>query len=172
MRVEYRVSEDDYRFAALLALKKRSFLSAADYYGPYAVAIIWIGGSVIPNPLNGYLTQEFDVLLTLGVVPILVLYMWMRIRKIRREYARLRNIHWLRSLDLDAIGLRLKTSDGVTRSSWEMYTKFAEDKWSFILFRKGEHDIMPIPKSHLTPLQAIELRSLLAAHLPGKGLSI
>ena len=63
-------------------------------------------------------------------------------------------------------GLRLVTTAGTTRSAWDTYLKFAEDKKSFVLYRKQDESILPIPKSHLTIPQVDELHNLLKARLP------
>jgi YcxB-like protein len=166
MHVEFRVTESEYRAAAMLAMRKRSSLTAFDYYLPYTFAVIWLAGSTIPSPLNGYLEQPADLLLTLGVLPIFLGFLWMRRKSMKEEYLKLKQFHLHQALDLDTNGLRLVTTAGTTRSSWDTYSKFAEDKNSFILFRKLDETILPIPKNHLTIAQVDELHTLLTARIP------
>jgi hypothetical protein len=90
----------------------------------------------------------------------------LRRRRLKQDYKRMKNLQLHQALDLDSNGLRLTTTAGVSRSSWDMYSKFIEDKSSFILYHKSDHGIIPIPKDHLTEAQADELRNLLKARLP------
>ena len=166
MHIQFFISERDYRSAALLAMRKRSNLSSLDYYGPYIVACVWIAASVIPNPFNGYLNEPVDLLLTLGVIPIFIGILAMRRKNFRREFSKLRNLHPLQALDIDGIGFRLATTDATVRTDWKVYSKFAEDKESFVLFQEGSLLFLPIPKSNLTIPEVDELHTLLEAHLP------
>jgi hypothetical protein len=165
MHIEYRINESDYRNAHMLAQRKRSNFSALEYYTPYLFAIVWVGGSVVPGL---FVDEQLDLLLTLGVLPIFMGFLWMRRKRLRREYAKQKNLQLLQQLDLDASGLRLVTSLDTTRSAWSLYSKFAEDKECFILFHKDDHGFIPISKDHLTILQVDELRALLLSRLPNK----
>lgn len=166
MHIQFFINERDYKSAALLAMRKRSNISALDYYGPYIVAVIWIGASTIPNPFNNYLQDSVDLLLTLGVVPIVIGILALRRRTMQREYKKLRSLHPLQAVDVDAIGLRNSTTDTIVRTDWKVFSKFAEDKASFVLFHEGSVTFFPVPKSNLTSQQIDELRNLLAAHMP------
>lgn len=166
MHIEFRISERDFRDASMLAIRKRSRMSRFDYYLPYGFTVIWLFASAIPSPMNHYLADGIDLLMTLGVVPILMGFLMLRRKATRVEYQKLRQFHLLQELDLDGMGLRLTTSAGIARSAWQVYTKFAEDKDSFILFEQGNHKFLPIPKSYLRESEIDELRSLLAARLP------
>ncbi len=158
MNIKYRVNERDYRSAALLELRKRNKWSLVEFYSPYIIAIVWIGACFIPD--------DFDLLLTLGIIPIFMSVLWMRRRRFENDYRRKRNFHLLHSLDLDRNGLRLETTDGSVRSTWANYTKFAEDPDNFVLFQKSGHGFFPIPKDHLTPTEIEELGSMLQSRLP------
>lgn len=158
MNIKYRVSERDYRSAAMLELRKRSNWSLLEFYSPYIIAIVWICACFIPD--------DFDLLLVIGIVPIFMAILWMRRRKFERDYRRKRNLHLLHSLDLDRNGLKVETTDGSTRTTWANYIKFAEDNHNFVLFQKTGHGFFPIPKDHLTPDQIEELGSLLQSRLP------
>jgi hypothetical protein len=166
MHIQFFINERDYKAAALLAMRKRSNISALDYYGPYVVAVIWIAASIIPNPFNNYLQDDVDLLLTLGVIPIFIGVLTLRRRMMQREYRKLRNLHPLQAVDFDNNGLRNSTTDAVTRTEWKIYSKFAEDKDSFVLFHTGSVTFFPVPKSNLTTPQVDELRNLLQAHMP------
>jgi hypothetical protein len=166
MHIQFFINERDYKSAALLAMRKRSNISALDYYGPYVVAVIWIGASIIPNPFNNYLQEPADLLLTLGVIPIFIGVLALRRRAMQREYRKLRNLHPLQAVDFDNTGLRNSTTDTITRTDWTIYSKYAEDKDSFVLFHAGSVLFFPVPKSNLTVPQADELRNLLTAHMP------
>jgi hypothetical protein len=168
MHIEFRVSEKDYRNAALLAMRSRSSLSTLDYYGPYIFGIVWIAANIIPSPLNNYLQDQADLLMTFGVVPIVIGFLSIRRKKIKQDYAKLKDLHLLQVLDLDASGLRLVTSAAVARSAWTIYRKFIEDEKSFVLFLQNSDNILPIPKGELTLAQIDELRALLSARLPSE----
>jgi hypothetical protein len=166
MHIEFRITERDYRAAALLSMRKRSSTSAFEYYGPYLFAIIWVGASVLPAYFNP--TADLDLLMTLGVVPIIIGFLGLRRKRIKREYAKLKSFHLLQVLDLDANGLRLVTTAGVSRTAWKVYEKFVEDAKTFLLFPHGTESILPIPKGELTLAQIDELRTLLTARLAGE----
>jgi hypothetical protein len=155
MNIKYRVNQRDYRSAALLELKKRSHLSLFEYYSPYIIAVVWIAACLIPD--------DFDLFLTLGIIPIFIAVLWTRRRRFEAEYRRKRNFHLLHSLDLDRNGLRLETTDGSMRTTWANYIKFAEDSNNFVLFQKS--GFFPIPKDHLTPEQIEELGAMLQSRL-------
>ena len=166
MHIQFFINERDYKAAALLAMRKRSNVSALDYYGPYIVAVIWIAASIIPNPFNNYLQDDVDLLLTLGVVPIFIGVLTLRRRAMQKEYRKLRNLHPLQAVDFDNAGLRNSTTDAIVRTEWKIYSKYAEDKDSFVLFQTGSVLFFPVPKSNLKPAQVDELRALLEAHMP------
>ena len=168
MHIEYRVNESDFVSASTLALRKRSSWSALDYYFPHIFCVLWLAGSVIPSPFNHYGQEDIDLLLTLGVFPIFMGLVVLRKRRLKQDYKKMKNLQLHQALDLDSNGLRLTTTAGVARSSWDMYSKFVEDKSSFVLYQKSDHGIVPIPKHHLTEPQIDELHSLLTARLPGK----
>jgi hypothetical protein len=165
MHIEYRVNESDFVGASMLALRKRSSWSALDYYFPHIFCVLWLAGSVIPSPFNHYGQDDLDLLLTLGVFPIFMGLIVLRRRRLKQDYKKMKNLKLHQALDLDSNGLRLTTTDGVARSSWDLYTKFVEDKNSFILYQKLDHGILIIPKQHLTEGQADELRNLLVARM-------
>ena len=166
MHIEYRINESDFLAASKLALRKRSGWSALDYYFPHIFCVLWLAGSVIPSPFNDYLKGDIDLLLTLGVFPIFMGLLVLRRGGMKKEYLKQKALHLHQALDLDATGLRLVTTDGTARSAWDLYSKFVEDKDSFVLFNKADHGIVPIPKHHLTPIQVDELHDLLTARLP------
>lgn len=163
MHIEYRITEKDYKAAALLAMRKRTSLSSLDFYGPYAFGIVWVAAILLPAYLHP--DQDVDLLLTLGVVPILMGFIALRRKRIRREYEKAKQFHLLHQLDLDATGLRLITSAGTTRSAWTVYNRFVEDAKTFLLFLEANTTFFPIPKTELTIAQIDELRSLLSARL-------
>ena len=166
MHIEYRVNESDFISASKLAQRKRSSWSALDHYFPHIFCVLWLAGSVIPSPLNNYLKDDIDLLLTLGVFPIFLGLLVLRRGSMKKEYIKQKALHLHQALDLDATGLRLVTTAGTNRSAWDIYSKFVEDKDSFVLFQKADHEILPIPKHHLSPGQIDELHNLLEARLP------
>jgi hypothetical protein len=170
MHIEYRVNESDFVGASILALRKRSSWSALDYYFPHIFCVLWLAGSVIPSPFNHYAQDDVDLLLTLGVFPIFLGLVVLRRRRLKQDYNKMKNLQLHQALDLDSNGLRLITTNGTERTSWDLYTKFVEDKASFILYKKLDNGILIIPKHHLTEGQADELRNLLKARLdPDEG---
>jgi hypothetical protein len=167
MHIEYRVNEGDFVGASMLALRKRSNWSALDYYFPHIFCVLWLGGNVIESFIHP--DAEIDLLLTLGVFPIFMGLVVLRRRRLKQDYKKMKNLQLHQELDLDSNGLRLITTDGVARSGWEMYTKFVEDKASFILYHRLDNGILIIPKQHLTEGQSDELRNLLKARLDPDG---
>jgi YcxB-like protein len=163
MHIEYRITDKDYRSAATLAMRKRSSTSALEYYGPHLFAILWFAVILIPAYLHP--DQDLDLLLTLGIVPVIMGFLLMRRKEIKKEYKKLKMFQLLQVLDLDTNGLRLVTTAGTSRSAWTVYERFAEDQKSFILFLAGSAAILPIPKGELTLVQIDELRTMLVARL-------
>jgi len=162
MHIDYLINERDYRAASMLAMRKRSNLTSLEYYGPYIVTCVWITACVI----TGALDDTIDMLLCFGAVPMLIIYLRMRKSHQIKEFKKMRSLHLLQALDIDAQGLRLVTSEGVVRNKWNFFTKFAEDKESFVLFHRETILFSMVPKAHLKLAQQDELRSLLAANLP------
>jgi hypothetical protein len=168
MHIEYRVNESDFVSASMLALRKRSNWSALDYYFPHIFCVLWLAGNVIESVVHP--DTEIDLLLTLGVFPIFMGLVVLRRRRLKQDYKKMKNLQLHQELDLDSNGLRLITTDGVARSSWDLYTKFVEDKNSFILYHKLDNGVLIVPKHHLTEGQCDELRNLLIARLsPDQG---
>ncbi len=165
MHIEYRVGERDYRNAVNLAKRKRSNLSALEHFWPYLFGVVWMFIGFIPSSISNSASDTDTVYFQLGVVPIVVLFLWARRLKLKSEYVKLSNYRLLQALDLDATGLRLVTSLGTTRTSWSVYEKFAENEGVFVLYQEGNQGIVPITKAFLTYLQIEELRSLLEANL-------
>lgn len=165
MHIEYRITERDFRAATLLAMRKRSTTSSVEYYGPYIFAIVWVATSLIPAYIHP--DMDLDLLLTLGVLPIIMGFLVLRRKTMKKEFKKAKNFHLLQVLDLDSNGLRLVTTAGTTRSAWKIYERFMEDEKSFILLFKDSMAILPIPKGELTFPQIDELRALLSARLPG-----
>ena len=163
MHIEYRVNQRDYVSAAMLALKKRSNWSLLEYYLPHAFAMLWIGIAISSGRVD--LSNSNDLVFTLGVLPVMLGFLLLRRTRVQRDYMRVRQYQLLHELDLDANGLRLATSAGVFRMSWDLYSRWAESKSVFILFQNNEHDFFPIAKEHLRDAQNTELRTLLATRL-------
>jgi hypothetical protein len=165
MHIEYRINERDFRSAATLANRKRSNLSALEHFWPYIFCLVWIMIGWLPGGGNLDPSNSDDLYFELGGLPIFLVLLYMRRVQLKREYVKASNFRLLHALDLDANGLRLVTSVGTSRSSWELYEKYAENDDVFILYELGKHTFMPISKSHLVPLQTDELRTLLNAYL-------
>jgi len=165
MHIEYRVSQSDYVSATTLANRKRSNMSALEHFWPYIFCIVWIAIGWLPGGGND-LDNPDDLYFELGGIPIFLIFLWIRRRQVKGEYRKLSQYRLLHALDLDTNGLRLATSVGLTRSSWDIYEKYAENDDVFILYEKGKHTFVPISKSHLAYLQVNELRTLLSANLP------
>jgi hypothetical protein len=168
MHIEYRISERDYRSASTLANKKRSNWSALEHFWPYIFAVVWISIGFLPGASNTGDSSD-DLYFELGVIPILLLFLWMRRARIKQEYLKMHNFRLLHALDLDANGLRLVTTLGTQRTSWQLYDKYAENEDVLILFEEGKHSFVPISKNHLTTLQSDELRNLVGAYISRAG---
>jgi hypothetical protein len=166
MHIEYRISEADYRSAAMLAMRRRSTISALDYFLPYIFAIVWIAASLMTGAAEAGLSDSTDLIFVLGAIPILAGFVYRRRTAFGREYRRSVQFHLLQVLNLDTTGLRIGTDKPVIQLGWNAYTKFAENAQVFILFQQGNHHFLPIVKGHLTMLQVDELRSLLLSRLP------
>src|ERR1035437_10940189 len=90
MHVEYRVSEREYAAAMTLAQRKRSNMSALEYFWPYLFAIVWVSIGWLPTSITGTGGGGTDDLyFELGVLPILMVFLYMRRRMQKREYKKL-----------------------------------------------------------------------------------
>jgi hypothetical protein len=90
------VSEREYESAMTLAQRKRSKLSALEYFWPYLFAIVWVGIGWLPTSITGTGGGGTDDLyFELGVLPILMVFLYMRRRMQKREYKKLSHFRLL-----------------------------------------------------------------------------
>jgi hypothetical protein len=165
MHIEYRISEGDYRSAAELAMRKRSSMSSLEYFLPYLFSIIWLAASLITGAADDSFSDSADLIFVFGAVPVLVGLLWRRRKMFAGDYLRLSVLHPLQILNLDTTGVTRGHGKEAIKAPWSFYTKYAENQKVFILYQEGSHHFLPIVKSHLTTLQADELRALLIARL-------
>ena len=167
MHIEYRVSEADYRSAAQLAQRRRSTVSALDYFLPYIFAIVWIAAAILTGAADDGFQDSADLIFVLGAIPVLFGLLWRRKKALNQEYRRLVALHPLQIVNLDTDGIQIGGGKQPLRTTWKQYSRWAENKDVFILYlQQNEHHFLSIVKSHLTMLQVDELRSLLLSRLP------
>jgi hypothetical protein len=93
---------------------------------------------------------------------------WFRSFQFRRQYRKMPMLRDRRTLSVDDTILLSSTADSESRTTWSAYTRFGEDKKTFVLFVQGNRVFIPFPKRELTSLQVDELRSLFETHLSAK----
>jgi hypothetical protein len=91
MHIEYRVSERDYRNASTLAQRRRSNLSALEHFWPYIFGVVWMAIGFIPASISNSGGATDDLYFQLGVIPLVILFLWARRLQLRREYRKLSN---------------------------------------------------------------------------------
>lgn len=167
MHIEYRISEADYRSAAQLAQRRRSRVSALDYFLPYMFSIVWIAAAILTGAADNGFEDSADMIFVMGAVPVLFGLLWRRKKAMNQEYRRLMALHPLQIVNLDSEGIQIGGGKQPLRTTWKQYSRWAENKEVFILYQQqNEHHFLTFVKSHLTMLQVDELRALLLSRLP------
>ena len=165
MHIEYRISEADYRSAAELAMRKRSNVSSLEYFLPYIFSIVWVAAALITGAADDNFSDSSDLIFVFGAIPELVGLLWRRRKVFIGDYLRMSVLHPLQIITLDTTGVTRGQGKEAIMAPWTFYTKYAENQRVFILYQEGSHHFLPIVKSHLTTLQADELRAMLIARL-------
>ena len=147
MRIEFRISEDDYVSAADLAVSTRTPFSNVRLNVLTGIGAVCIVAAIIPvitihSVLLGSILFFYGLLLL--SVPLI------RRARFRRQYRTNPLFHDGRTLDVDGGQLRWKTESSEGASNWSVYSKFAENKKTFILFQQGNRIFIPISKRELS----------------------
>ena len=165
MHLEFRISENDYRSAAELAMRRRSNMGALEYFLPYIFSIVWLAAALITGAADNGFADSTDLIFVFGALPVLIGLIWRRRKAMILEYRRLSVYHPLQVLNLDSTSITRGHGKEAIQTPWSFYTKFAENKRVFILYQENSHYFLPIVKSHFTNLQIDELRALLMARI-------
>lgn len=159
MYLEYQLTEEDYIAAAALAARKRSWVTNLRYIRLAVVAIVLIiGAGSSLNRGKGVGASLFSLLILVFIIGALYFVRnWLFARTFRNDL----NLQTRRRADFNERTVRFTTENSDSTTGWEIYTKFAENAKTFILFQKGSQLFIPIPKRDLNPLQIEELRMLM-----------
>jgi hypothetical protein len=165
MQIEYEISEDDFVFAARLAVAKRNRKSR------YALYVVPVFGTVLilcgafMTISQGSLSGMWPVFVWgtfLLLIPAINRYQY------RRQYRKMPMFHGKRLLEIDDTSLHFVAPDSDSRTTWQVYTKYAENDHVFVLFQQGERMFIPLPKRDLSPLQVDELRTMFQTYIRTK----
>ena len=162
MHIEYEISERDYVAAQRLALKKlRPSLARMLVFGP------WFGLFLLIFLVHAIATQGFSTNMLIGfVIPVWCLLLpILNSRSVRKVYAKSTNMHGPLSLDLDDAGLRFQGRTFASNVSWDHFTRFYQDKDSFVIFQQGQTVFNLLPKRCLSAEQIAALREILSRHI-------
>jgi hypothetical protein len=165
MHIAYQIDENDFVYAAKLAMQTRSKLARYKLYLFPLLGVFLIAIGVVAAIRRQDSTGLWPVVLW-GTVLLCIPLLWNY--QFRRAYRKIPLLRDRRTLDLDSSHLSFKTETSDSRVPWNSYTKFAEDEKTFILFQQGNQIFIPIPKRELSSSQIDELRSIFEFHLPRK----
>ena len=159
MYLEYQLTEEDYIAAAALAARKRSWTTNLRYIRLAVVAVVLaIGAGTSLSKGEGVGASLFPLLILILIFGALYFGRnWFYARTFRKDL----NLQTRRRADFNERTVRFTTENSDSTTGWEIYTKFAENAKTFILFQKGSQLFIPIPKRDLNPLQIEELRALM-----------
>jgi len=168
MHIEYQITEDDFASAGRLAVQTKSKFAAMQRYVLVVLGALVIACGIIAamaeQALSGLWAPLFWGSILLAIAVLYGFYGY----QFRRVYRKAPLLRERRTLDIDDHTIQFKTASSESRTAWDAYIKFAENKDTFILFQQGNQIFVPIPKRDLTASQIDDLRSLLATHLPRK----
>jgi YcxB-like protein len=169
MRIEYEISEQDFLDGQKLAIKNLPTFAGRWVWlmFPFYAAIGTIVG-IGAVKKSGELTFDEIVIGALAFGVMAVLFPFLTKNKQRKLYAKSTNLHGpiVTDIDSDGFGFYSPLSSGKTK--WASFSKFCEDKKSFVLFQQSGRIINILPKRQLTPDVIAELHQLLSSHLPSK----
>jgi hypothetical protein len=114
---------------------------------------------------SGHLTADEMIIGTLVFVIVAALYpRWAR-GKQRKVYAKSTSLHGRMAAEINDDGLRFYAPLSSSEVKWEMYSRFCEDKTTFIIFQKNGLIFNILPKRELTPDTISILHQLFTDHL-------
>jgi hypothetical protein len=162
LHIDYEISEQDHAAAQRLAIKKsRPFYGRLLLFGMPAFGLVLLLFIIPAAFKRGFSTNLLPGL----VVPLLALSYPLLIRRnIHKVYASSANLRGPRSLDADDAGLRFRGTTFSSQVSWPHFSRFFDDKDSFVLFQ-SPRVFNIIPKRQLSPEQIAGLRELFTRHI-------
>jgi YcxB-like protein len=164
MHIEYQVSQKDYVSAAILAIRKGRIFTKLRFYYFCVFTTLWLTTALTAARSGGHWNVAV-VLTGLTVIPFMAVILWISRIKFGHEFRRNAALHGVHQLDATESGMRIAHSESETRSTWKMYSKFAENSRVFIVFDQVRKSFITIPKSAMSTEQITELRSLFKASL-------
>jgi hypothetical protein len=164
MHIEYQVSQQDYVSAALLAIRKGRIVTKLRYYYFCVFATLWLVTALTAARSGGHWNIA-AIASGLAIIPFMAVILWIARIKFGREFQKNANVHGVHQLDATESGIRIANKESETRSTWKIYSKFAENSRVFILLNQGKKSFIPIPKSTMNTEEIAELRSLFKAGL-------
>jgi hypothetical protein len=164
MHIEYQISQQDYVSAAILAIRKGRIFSKLRYYYFCVFTTLWLVTAMGAARSGGHWNTA-AILTGLTIIPFMAGILWIARVRFGREFQKNANLHGVHQLDATESGMRIAHTESETRSTWKIYSKFAENSHVFILFDQGRKSFIAIPKSAMSPEEIAELRSLFKAGL-------
>jgi YcxB-like protein len=121
----------------------------------------------VPNILAG---PELNVAHATAFVlgGIFLAYPYLIAREARKQYRKVALQREPFVMDVDDVGIHLRSPTVDAKIAWSAYSGFADNKHIFILLHQGGRVGTAISNRSLTPEQISELRALFETHLPHK----
>ncbi len=164
MIVTTQLTEVDFVQASLLGMRKRSRLRRVLQliFPLFALLLLFFAWSFT---LLGQSWSSQWPLLSLAAL-LVALPQLLYPLLFRRMFRRTSLLSEPRTFSFDETGVRISGSAYDSKTTWQVFSKFAEDKHAFVLFQQGNYVFLPISKRTLSEQQVTDLRDLLGKHLP------
>jgi hypothetical protein len=166
--VRFRLTEDDMvraaRLYTLVSLRRpKTIISLAITFLLCLLLMAWLGGVIFPLNMDR-LAQEWPTVLGAGVFPFVLVFAVILIGNpmlARRTFRQQRSLHGEVGLTWTAERLEFDSEYGQFAMPWSHFTRFGEDKHTFVLF-ESDRLYRIIPKRVLDADTDRDLRERLA----------
>lgn len=166
--VRFRLTEDDMvraaRLYTLASLRRpKTIVSLAVTFLLCLLLMAWLGGVIFPLNMDR-LAQEWPTVLGAGVFPFVLVFAVIFIGNptlARRTFRQQRSLHGEVGLTWTAERLEFDSEYGQFAMPWSHFTRFGEDKHTFVLF-ESDRLYRIIPKRVLDADTDRDLRERLA----------
>lgn len=166
--VSFRLTEDDMVRAAqlytLVSLRRpKTIISLAIAFVLCLLLMAWLGGTIFPLNMDR-LAREWPTVLGAGVFPFVLVFVVILVGNpmlARRTFRQQRSLHGEVGLSWTEERLEFDSEYGRFAMPWSHFTRFGEDKHTFVLF-ESDRLYRIIPKRVLDADTERDLRQRLA----------
>ena len=147
-------------------MKKRAWYGSFILYFFPILGLFSAASIALPNPTtNSMGSNAFALIwaLVIGLFPFYFLPF-----RFRRTYRKMPLFLERRSAEINDASVVFHSPSVNSETTWNAYSKFAEDPSNFVLYMQGNRMFVPIPKRELSPADIDELRALFRINLPRK----